>query len=383
MGESYFICLGNDSGSDTYIIIETTAWSLWSSGNTGSPPAFHSASMVSPASIIPVDLFENILFFVGDVSKLNPGLDRPARRIEMKHLSACSATCVYWANLTRQRMFTHLILQSYEDFCGLQTLLRAPSSSRIYSISALLRSLEVFYKLGDQSWFHSVAALRASAAPRLRGIGLHIVGPPTPALIAATGRGSVLHPLYFSTPRLLPPTIFHDLYPDVFVEDIHLPNAAALFNLLQDCVSLLPWRLYCRNLTWDHSSRATPSSAGLKAACRREYAMRQMNSWGCTDDILVAFMTQSVPHHELSLRRLGPHLSFADTKHLFEAMIATGRQFTDEDDTPNPFWIESLCHVDSIQKYTAIPLQPSTSQSISVITLLYHLMYATKLLCIY
>ena len=70
---------------------------------------------------IPPELFENILSFVGDDNRLHlltEPLDLAARRGEMKHLSACAATCVYWARLTRWHMFEHIVVQSYKRLCG-------------------------------------------------------------------------------------------------------------------------------------------------------------------------------------------------------------------------------------------------------------------------
>ncbi|KAI0084294.1 hypothetical protein BDY19DRAFT_541316 [Irpex rosettiformis] len=128
--------------------------------------------MSSLGASIPPELFEHILVYVGDEDRLWNGKDPMARREEMKHLSACALTCVYWAQLTRWRMFYRLVLRSAKDINDLRSL------------------LQIYYKLGDIPWFHNVSGLVASGADNLDCVFFHVLGPVPPAFMAGNTRRS-------------------------------------------------------------------------------------------------------------------------------------------------------------------------------------------------
>ena len=292
-----------------------------------------SAPSESLAASIPPELFRDILAYVGDEARLgfdkylrfSSSLDPDARREEMKHLSACASTCVYWAQLTRERMFEHLILRSSKDMYGLLSLLRAPQSPRIPPICNILGDLYVYYTLGDHPWFHNLAGLPSRyRISNLVWLKLYITGPATPAFVTASTRGSMLHPSFFAVPRVLPVMFPKSCNFFIDIENIHLPNPTVLFTLLQDCLSLRPRRINCANLTWDQDPvlQTTPSSIGLKYACRTAGIYFSTVS-ECTDNTLVVAMLESVPHHEFFQRRQGPHLDPLETSFLFDVMRTT------------------------------------------------------------
>ena len=157
-----------------------------------------SAPSESLAASIPPELFKNVLAYVGDECLLvnTDMLDTTspnhvsaiaARRDEMRHLSACTLTCVYWAQLTREHLFQRLILRSSKDMSGLLSFIHAPQSPRIPPICDILRYLFVYYTLGDQPWFHNLAGPVANrqVSPFL-DVCLIITGPATPAFVAAS-----------------------------------------------------------------------------------------------------------------------------------------------------------------------------------------------------
>lgn len=303
--------------------------------------------MTSLGASIPPELFKNILAFVGDVDRLGykyypfslrDEIDPVARREEMRHLSACASTCVYWAQLSRPLMFRTLILRSAKDMYGLHFLLRAPQSPRIMPICIMLKHLYVVYTLGDHPWFHNLTRLlwkthmEQGLVWSIDGIQvkLHITGPPKPAFMAAAARGSILHPLFFSSPRVFPIVLQKPLQVRMIIENIHLPNPTLFYNLLLDLLHLCSWsrdlKWSCFNLTWDldHASPATPSSIGLKYAPHTISPFRQRIS-GCTDDILLECMVYSIPHHRLSQHYQSPHLTLQDTSCLFDLLHLTTR----------------------------------------------------------
>ena len=298
------------------------------------------SSTPSLAASIPPELFENILAYVRNEAQLfsddifdttspHNASALAARRDGMRYLSACALTCVYWAQLTRQHIFFLLILRSSKDMYGLLSLFRAPQSPRITPICDILQDLYVYYTLGDHPWFHNLAGLRSRhRISHLEDVILYITGPATPAFVAASTRGSVLHPLFFAAPRVLSVVLSKGYNLAFYIQNIHLPNPTVFFNLLQDCLSLRPLFINCTNLTWDVQVdpvlQATPSSIGLKYTCHHDRDDHYSNNVsGCTDDVLVAAMLQSVSHHEFSRRHQGPHLNSLETSYLFDAMRTT------------------------------------------------------------
>ena len=273
---------------------------------------------------IPPELFANTLSFVGDQTRMRPHEGPWARRAETKNLSACASTCVYWAQLIRPRIFSEHVLRSAKDLRDFQSLLRAPPpSARIKPIRRLVRCPSVFYKLGDYPWFCTIGGLEAYGAHELVGVDLHVGGPVPPGLISSNTQRPVLHPLFYSSPRVLPMATKLDIH--LYVENICFPTPALLSNLLQDCLSLHPRRMSCRNLTWDHNIPATPATIGFTLACRQDHVVAS----GCTDDALVAAMVQGIRRVPHSLRRPIPQLSLPESFHLLDVMRST-YGFTEE-----------------------------------------------------
>ncbi|KAI0084321.1 hypothetical protein BDY19DRAFT_997810 [Irpex rosettiformis] len=306
--------------------------------------------MSSLGASIPPELFEDVLYYVGDEKRLRNDKDPTARREEMKHLSACALTCVYWAQLARWRMFERLVLRSAKDISSLRSLLRASPSDRMDSIGTFFEELVIYYKLGDVPWFHSVSGLVASGADALDSVYFHILGPVPPAFTAGNTRRSVLHPLFFAVPRVIPMTPFHKFFVDVYIKNIHFTHPAMLYNLLQDCKLLHPQSITCRNLTWDPDPTATLSSFSWTLAHHSRFDSGSLEYSQCTDDALAAAMVLSVPRHESSRR---PHLNTTDSSSLVDIMRASCDQ-----NSSAVMEIRSLSDFDDVQECSAASLTP-------------------------
>ncbi|KAI0084322.1 hypothetical protein BDY19DRAFT_997811 [Irpex rosettiformis] len=305
--------------------------------------------MLSLGASIPPELFEDILFYVGDEKRLWYDEDPMARREEMKHLSACALTCAYWAQLTRERMFDRLVLRSGKDLNDLRTLLRASSSDRLDPIGVLLSKVVIYYKLGDLLWFYNLPGLVASGANKLNWVGFHVLGPVPTAFTAGNTRRSVLHPLFFAVPRVMPMTSkFHKLYVQVFVDNIHFTHPTMLYNLLQDCKLLHPRDIICRNLTWDHDPTVTPSSFGWTLA--HHSRLHHTYSAQCTDNAFTSIVTLSVPRHESSHRL---HLNSTDSSSLLDIAHASWGQ-----DASANFGFSAIPGFDDVQRHSAARLTP-------------------------
>ncbi|KAI0084303.1 hypothetical protein BDY19DRAFT_997794 [Irpex rosettiformis] len=312
--------------------------------------------MSSLGASIPPELFEDILFYVGDEGRLWCSVDPTARREEMKHLSACALTCVYWAQLTRERMFRRLVLRSAKDINDLRSLLRASSSDRLNPIGKILLELVIYYKLGDLLWFYNVPGLVASGADKLYGVFFHVLGPVPPAFMAGNTRRSVLHPLFFAVPRVMPMTSFHGFTVNVTVEDIHFTHPTMLYNLLQDCKLLHPRGIACTNLTWDHDPTATLSSFGWALAHRSPPEHTWLSQ--CTGNAFAAAMALSVPRHEFFRR---PHLNTTDSSSLLDIIRASCGQ-----DASPDLVFSVIPGFNNVQGCTAAKLTPGVYSAMSL-----------------
>ncbi|KAI0084666.1 hypothetical protein BDY19DRAFT_997574 [Irpex rosettiformis] len=309
------------------------------------------------AATIPPELFEVILLHVGDEDRLRSHENAATRREEMKHLSACALTCVYWAQLTRARMFRLLVLRSSKDLRDLRSiLLLTAASDRLAPIGKFLASLVIYYKLGEPPWFYNAGGLKTSGAERLLWVYFHVIGPEPPAFTVGNTRRSVLHPLFYSVPRILPMTSFHKLRVYLYVENIHFTNPTTLCNLLRDCKLLQPREMHCINLTWDHDSDSTapPSSVNWKFTHHSD--IRFVSASQCTDNVLAAAMTRSVPNHEFFLRRHGPHLNSTDSSCLGDIMRASCGQSPNEQGGPMNLVVESFCGLEDVGRLTPATL---------------------------
>ena len=76
----------------------------------------------------------------------------------------------------------------------------------------------------------------------------------------------------------------------------------------------------------------------------------------CTDNVLVAAMLKSVPHHESSQRRQGPHLDPLETSFLFDVMRTTWSRPSSERRQTSESSIWSYSDPDNIQGHVAVRL---------------------------
>ncbi|KAI0092284.1 hypothetical protein BDY19DRAFT_590941 [Irpex rosettiformis] len=312
--------------------------------------------MASHAASIPPELFENILIHVGDKDRLRSREDPTERREEMKHLSACALTCLYWARLTRERMFERLVLRSAEDLQGLRTLLGASSNDRLCPIASLLQVVVIYHKLGDLPWFHNARGLKKSLTDRLRDIVLHILGPVPSALTDGNTRRSELQPLFHTLPRVLPMTSFCRRYVKVYVENIHFTRPTVLFNLLQDCHLVHLHSIHCKNLTWDDD--ATPFSPDWQFT---DWPNMQVLVSQCKDNTRVAAMALSLPPHEFFLR---PHLSSADCSCIIDIIRALSNQSPNEQDGSPDLKIRTISRFDYVRGLTPAALSEESDLAV-------------------
>ncbi|KAI0797290.1 hypothetical protein BC629DRAFT_1592334 [Irpex lacteus] len=104
---------------------------------------------------IPPELFKRILEDVCEDASdlLNLNTDVPNRKKAVKNVTACSLTCVYWAQICRQKLFGTVWIKSYEDMRAFSSLV-ANTPKRFQPISNYVGSAYLEQRVGDRPWIH-------------------------------------------------------------------------------------------------------------------------------------------------------------------------------------------------------------------------------------
>ncbi|KAI0085262.1 hypothetical protein BDY19DRAFT_455745 [Irpex rosettiformis] len=244
------------------------------------------SSPASLAATIPPELLNKIVHFVGDEALLYGEDDEDDaepnaiyfadRQGGMVHLAACSLTCVYWAKVTRRKMFKILVLRSVQDIYDLLSFFHT-SHTELYprgipSIQQCLQHLVVEHRLGDWVWFDNVRRLltiQVQHQPYTSlQLDIHVNGG---SFTSQSGvrLPSARHPLFRTMPRPLPVPQVSYKSMRLVLKDIHFTDIRGLRNLIQDFnlksavwhkeeewILNRPWtwstdKIYCYNMTWD------------------------------------------------------------------------------------------------------------------------------------
>lgn len=324
--------------------------------------------MASLGAIIPPELLENILHFIGDESLLLETFDEAidfnmaARREEMKYLTNCTMVCVFWANVVRERMFRVLILRARSDFRELEQFFHSPPSPRLLPVGKHLRELVVFYNLGEYPWFLDAARFKCkdeSISADAEGVALHrrdvlpfqleivLSGPAPSKSIPRNSWRTARHPLFFAIPRVVPGLLDNLGRSLPILQDIHFPNFRGMENLLREFPESWnePTR-YCINITWDTGPVPLLSTLALATILSppnmRNHSIpftAAVYASRCTDDVLVALAV----HHSFSITGCSkPGRSYSllhpvDCTRLYEAIRLTYDNVlaSDSDDLPH------------------------------------------------
>ncbi|KAI0089973.1 hypothetical protein BDY19DRAFT_95016 [Irpex rosettiformis] len=270
--------------------------------------------MTSVAATIPPELLKKIIDFVGNeilLSGYDGGhMDYAARRAEMQHLSVCSLTCVYWARITRRKMFSTIVLRSLQDIRDLNALFSTSSAvldiRRIPSLLDCLVRWVVDYQLGEYLWFLKLqpllriqeeyrlyASSDSNIALSQPSLDIHVSDRRPPSTNKTHFRyQSARHPLFYAMPRPIPLLRFRSGIIRLFLEDIHFANLRELRNLVGD-FNLDRWdtkQIFCRRITWGDSTRLQPSSfASLSTSVESRFSYNSGPSviaYQCTDNVL-------------------------------------------------------------------------------------------------
>lgn len=75
----------------------------------------------------------------------------PNRKEAIKHVTACSLTCVYWAQICREQLFGDVWIKSYEDMRAFSSLV-ANTPKRFEPISNYVEWASLEQRVGDRPW---------------------------------------------------------------------------------------------------------------------------------------------------------------------------------------------------------------------------------------
>lgn len=167
---------------------------------------------MSIAASIPPELFQYILTHVGDYQVLSLDPKLPKRKEMVRHLAACSLTCVYWAQVCRPKAFQCIWVRSFDDLQALMVLvLDVPG--RFTPISRYIDYAHCVQLLDDRPWLHnlSLQRVRSVLLPYwlTSTLKFHLIGSsrPAQALSPLEDPGSSSR-LFAGIPTTLPPK-FH------------------------------------------------------------------------------------------------------------------------------------------------------------------------------
>lgn len=198
---------------------------------------------------LPPEIIRNILAFIlsADTSRRNKDHKR-----EKHALSACSLTCVYWATLCRENIFSELTLRSLRDVRTLQAFseIQLP---RVRGILAYLRLVCLEQSLNDRLWFYN-AHIILDSLPTSHFVSTHFYFT-GPLITQPTCR----HPLSRNLPQTLPPILRR--CDRLELKDVHFTRFEGIQNLLKDVslTGLFPVQDF-KKVTWDVDADAPPEA---------------------------------------------------------------------------------------------------------------------------
>ena len=269
------------------------------------------ASKVSPslAAIIPEELFERILWYVGDGYHVYP---TPP---DVKSaLCSCASVCHYWAKVCRPKLFVSITLRSRDDLHICRALLDVQALPRIPSISQFIERLQARPDGTQVPWLHLVPLVIIPRLSHIQHVVYHhyildasVLKPPTVRSLRT------LHP---ALPRTLPS--FYSCITDLELSKSHFKDADELITLLRGLKSLRSLDLI--DISW---TTAPSASSFLRLPVHQEDMQIHTTSSGdlCALWFLPALLARSGRRGtalQRSLRAPEPSLDLEDYRLLLD-----------------------------------------------------------------
>lgn len=252
------------------------------------------SSIFASAAHLPPELFSVILGYVGDDCLMGSSSMKKAAK---KRVSACSLTCLYWAQLCRPHIFSTITLCSLQDIRDIQAF--ATSSChfpRLTPMTMYIGRFVVEHRLGSRPWIHNVYALlrslkmpmfntstKAEEISRLKwSIQLRIVDTHSPS---GLGVPTAYSPLSVGLPRTLP-TYFRR-YDHFYLQNIGVTDFACVQRLIRD-VCFVPYdnNIRIKNIIWTENTLSFRYYAPFLLRIPRHSAFIWAKK--CTDTALLA-----------------------------------------------------------------------------------------------
>lgn len=225
---------------------------------------------------------ENILDYIAsDPSGHQKWMD--VCKEDKQELSACSLTCVYWANQCRQRIFNRLILRSTVDVKALTKLVKASTSPRITPVWDHVWLIVAAQEwTSSRSWVHDIHNLINIIKKRGNPYAFSYLSITGHAQDQGQDKQHAARSVHWDLPRALP--LCYHPYTFLRLQQVHCPNLANLLALLRELSQLQV--LECIRVTWD------PSLLDPAPPTRRTGpALLSVQTLECTDNALLCLST--------------------------------------------------------------------------------------------
>lgn len=267
----------------------------------------------SAAITLPPELVKHVVDYVGNVNRLIEGFAdneaRLARKEEIRHLSVCALTCVYWAHICREKIFEIIMLQSPSDLREYRSMAFTSPSPRFLPMSDYLLCLICVYTCNHYMWFYGVSGLviklrESQRKNRVANVHfrVHRQEPEPPEGEASQLQQSPLRHLSYALPRS-PPTF--PLRNDggslmTALGNIRVRDMTELKKPIVDAGGLwggqgMSYYVSMEAVTWD-----TPTSVEMETLASSHFSQHtgtfsdisddllpSASATGCTDDVMV------------------------------------------------------------------------------------------------
>ena len=126
---------------------------------------------MATAADIPPELFGNILEYTSD-DRVLEDINSESRLEMIKCLSACSLTCTYWAQASRDKIFRFIWLRNLDDLRSL-SLLVANTPGKLKPVSQFIAIIHLMQGLNEKPWLHALTTQPSSKIHLLPYTRLH------------------------------------------------------------------------------------------------------------------------------------------------------------------------------------------------------------------
>lgn len=281
---------------------------------------------------IPPELFKRILYDVceGAVGLLNLEVDMSNRKEAIKNVTACSLTCVYWAQICRPALFHSVCIKNYEDMRAFSSLVSS-TPQRFHPISKYIQYAALDQRVGDRPWIHLLQmqpSLSLFRSDVLLNIKINIKdSDPIDEDAAVQRQWPTSRRLFVGLPRTLPAWFFQGGV--LNIDNARFVTPPDLTSLLRRLIhpstnSPRDLSVVLRNITWHAQTRFESNlltSHPLELPGNSEFDVTVQSSQYIAEMAWLAFVTRFRPILHLTQAISPPLHHGSEKKKIPEVMV--------------------------------------------------------------